>query len=87
MVIAVEVTQEHIDNGQRWEPQSCPLALALIDKFGDSHVSVGSIDAVVGLTKARHFLLMPDASAFVKAIDTPVIPGPQPQVVHITEAP
>lgn len=44
----IEVTQEHIDSGNRGSCLSCPIALAIMQATGEPRVDVGFNSARIG---------------------------------------
>lgn len=64
----IEVTQEHIDKGDRFSPSCCPLALAIKDATGLYGVSVGA-DYVTRMEPYRFITLPRRAAGFRKAFD------------------
>ena len=89
-LIAIPVTQEHLDKGKPVSPCDCALALAMKDALGAERTSVGVWTASshrkrwFGRTRADNWKLETDAAALVQAVDSPEVYGtPQPQTVHI----
>ena len=68
----VRITKRHIAEGVCADARRCPIALALIDRFGgQAHVGVG-----VEVRGVRHTLTT-EAARFIEAFDAcrPVSPG------------
>lgn len=64
----VEVTQRHIDNGNRCDCWDCPIAKALSETLS-GHVAVGSRDVNLPGISGSDVPLPPEAIAFIKAYD------------------
>jgi hypothetical protein len=87
--VTVNVTQEHIDRGERNACAKCPVALALLAAIpgagmsdvywggaDDEHVDACAIVWIDGKRKALHLQLPQEASAFIAEFDDglPVTP-------------
>lgn len=71
MEMKITVTQDHINNGKKVNPASCPIALA-VKELGYSFVSVGNTKCHFGQVidaGYRTFLLPEEAVEFVHAFD------------------
>lgn len=68
----VTVTQEHIDNGERYSPHSCPIALAVgEDTSWINRVSVGPGSfAIQHVFSEERYFLPKEAMQFVKQFDS-----------------
>lgn len=51
----IPVTEEHIEKGEKEDPASCPIALAIRDKLGEeSYPEVLSHEFIIFLDGSRH---------------------------------
>lgn len=68
----VTVTQEHINDGERYSPHSCPIALALGDNVSwINRVSVGpSSFSIQHVFSEERYFLPKEAMLFVKQFDS-----------------
>ena len=63
----IRVTAEHIKNGQRGEPQACPVALAIKEATGIMWITVGPHDMS---TMSESQLTLPvSVQKFIRAFD------------------
>lgn len=72
--LEIEVTEEHIENGERYMGDRCPIALAVQEEESDLFsVAVGGERADVswfeGSYTEKSYRLGPDGRAFVRAFD------------------
>lgn len=70
----VEVKARHIENGVRWSPQSCPIALAIKEQSKIPHatyVLVGPHEAAVyvGNYQTGQYKLSKHAQRFIQEFD------------------
>lgn len=70
----ITVTQEHINNGSRFNTNKCPIALAVREQFPKAHrIVVGSKDIYVERWFLRHYKLPEVATVFIYNFDN-IIP-------------
>ena len=85
MDIRIQVTNEHIRNGRRNEPRSCPVALAFRDAGYDvsvaSELHWGHYAACAGLTKPTKAI-----QEFVNAFDKKLVVKPREFRVRVSKS-
>jgi hypothetical protein len=70
--IRVNVTADHIAQGEVGNEHQCPIALALYERLGEhAYVSVGTLKThIESPSLSGAFMNLPRAQAFVAAFDT-----------------
>jgi hypothetical protein len=58
----IEVTQKHIDKGERFAPCKCPIALAVIETLGRDQVYIGSQEVRINNLEKTVEIELPEAA-------------------------